>query len=108
LATALAPYVQLSEDGQIWPLEPFEGLKSAEKVLCLVLALKAAAMLGLRDEEGVSPGELVALSGMPAGTIRPKLSELVGNRLLAKTNAIYSLSAPAARRAIALLGSRNG
>jgi hypothetical protein len=108
LAAGLAPFVQLTEQGGLWPLPPFEGLASANKVLCLLLAVKAMAMLGLRDSDRAAPGELVEMSGMPAGTVRPKLSKLAGKRLVVKGDREYWISSHGARKALEALGDANG
>jgi hypothetical protein len=108
LAAGLAPYVQLTEQGGLWPLPPFESLASTNKVLCLLLAVKAMAMLGLRESERAAPGELVEISGMPAGTVRPKLSKLAEKRLVVKGNGEYWISSHGARKALDVLGDAHG
>jgi hypothetical protein len=108
LAAGLAPYIQLTEQGGLWPLPPFENLASASKVLCLLLAVKAMAMLGLRENERAAPAELVEMSGMAAGTVRPKLSKLAEKRLVVKSNGEYWISTHGARKALETLGHENG
>lgn len=108
LASGLAPYVQLTEQGGLWPLPPFESLASANKVLCLLLAIKAMAMLGLRESERAAPGELVEMSGIPAGTVRPKLSKLAEKRLVVKGDREYWISSHGARKALEALGDADG
>jgi hypothetical protein len=107
LASGLAPYVQLTEQGGLWPLPPFEDLDSGTKVLCTLLAVKAMSLLGLRESDRVAPIELVEMSGMPPGTVRPKLSRLAEKRLIAKSGGQYWISTHGARKALEALGSRD-
>lgn len=103
LATALEPFIRFARDGTLWPLDAFDQLTSKRKVLCLLLAVKAQHLLGLREDELVSPGQLVEMSEMAPGTVRPKLSELVRERRVAKAGHSYVMSGPGARRALAEL-----
>lgn len=103
LAAGLAPYVQLAEQGGLWPLPPFEDLDSATKVLCALLAVKAMSMLGLRESDRVAPVELIEMTGMPPGTVRPKLSKLAEKRLIAKDDHQYWISTRGARKALQVL-----
>jgi uncharacterized membrane protein (UPF0136 family) len=107
LASGLAPFVQITKQGGLLPLEPFEGLNSANKVLTLLLAIKAMRMLELRDNERVGPAELTEMSGMAAGTVRPKLSALASNRLIAKDGPEYWITTLGARKALQVLVSAN-
>lgn len=104
LAQALRPYVQLGADGGLWLRETFDGLPARSKVLCLLLAIKAQSLLGLREADGAQPQELIDASGMAAGTVRPKLSELRKARLVAKSGNLYLVPDPVVRRAQAQLG----
>jgi hypothetical protein len=108
LAVGLAPFVQFTRDGDIWPLPPFEELPSRDKVLCLLLAVKAMSMLDIRETEQVSPAELVKIGDMAAGTVRPKLSQLVEKRLVMRDGHRYWISARGARKAFDLLGGSSG
>jgi hypothetical protein len=108
LAAGLASYVQLTKEGGIWPLPAFEALTSADKVLCLLLAFRAMSMLDLRENDRVGPAELVEMSGMPPGTVRPKLSKLVEKRLVVRDKREYWISNPGARKALEVLRDANG
>lgn len=103
LARALKPYVQLGREGGLWLLEPFDGLPARAKVICVLLAVKAQYLLDFRATDGAQPQELVDLSRMAAGTVRPKLSELNRSRLVAKTGSGYTIPDPMSRRALAEL-----
>lgn len=104
LAGTLAPYVRFTEAGGLL-LEPaFHDLPADHKVLCILLSLQALRMLGYRDTDQATPAEIVDFSGMAPGTVRPKLSQLLKERQVAKTaGGSYSLPLHAARRAISLL-----
>jgi len=108
LAAGLKPYVQLSKKGGLWLQTPFDELDSATKVLCLLLAIKAQAMLDLRESDQASPAELIEISGMPGGTVRPKLSKLVEKRFLAKADREYRVPPAAVRKALAELETNHG
>jgi hypothetical protein len=108
LAAGLAPYVQITRQGGLMPLPAFEGLTAADKVLALLLSVKAMKMLGLRDGERVGPAELIELSGMPGGTVRPKLSSLVKKRLIIKDDHEYWITTLGSRKALEALVASNG
>jgi hypothetical protein len=104
-ARALGPYVRFTSSGGLL-LEPaFDQLSSEHRVLCVLLALQAMRLLGLRDSDEVTPAQITEISGMPPGTVRPKLSALLKARWVVKgTGGLYSLPLHSARRAVALLG----
>jgi hypothetical protein len=103
LAAGLAPFIQLTKQGGLLPRPAFEGLSAVDKVLTLLLSIKAMKMLGLRDSERVGPADLIALSGMPGGTVRPKLSALAGKRLIVKDDHEYWITTLGARKALEVL-----
>ena len=113
LASALAPLLKLSRSGDLF-LEPaFSKLKARQQVLAVLLGLKAAEMLGIRESAATTPGEIVELSGMAPGTVRPKLSELLRERLIVRRKeGGYEVPVSAANQAVERLigaqGSRNG
>lgn len=104
LASALGPYVRFTASGGLL-LEPgFKELHAEHQVLCVLLALQALRMLGYRDTDQASPAQIVELSGMAPGTVRPKLSGLLKARHVTKSaGGSYSLPLHEARRAISLL-----
>jgi hypothetical protein len=105
LAQALAPFVQLTKEGSLWFQASFDSLSALDKVRCVLLAVKALHLLGLRETEQVTPSELCDLSGMAAGTVRPKLSALLRDRDAAKSGGKYVLPPHAIRRAVAILAT---
>jgi DNA-binding transcriptional ArsR family regulator len=113
LASALSPLLKLSRSGDLF-LEPaFSRLKARQQVLTILLGLKAAEMLGIRESAATTPGEVVELSGMAPGTVRPKLSELLRQRLIVRRkDGGYEVPVSAANQALdslqAAKGGRNG
>lgn len=105
LARALQPYVRFTSGGKLL-LEPaFDELPAERRVLCLLLALQAMRILEMRDSDDATPAELTDLSGMAAGTVRPKLAALLKGRRVVKIDGRYSLPLHSARRAMELLGA---
>ena len=108
LAEALRPYVRLTRSGDFVFEDSFDSLPAKARVACVLLALKAGHLLGLRDEPGAAPQEIVAKSGLPPGTVRPKLSELLRDRVTEKQRGRYSIPAYGMRKAAALLRRNHG
>jgi hypothetical protein len=63
----------------------FNDLDTKRKVLAFLLGAKVAHLLGLVDAEAVAPKELEKQTGMPHGTVAPKLSQLLEEKVVAKT-----------------------
>jgi hypothetical protein len=105
LASVLTPFVRLTRDGGLVLESDFESLSAERKVLCVLLCVQAMRMLGIRDNAEVTPAEITAISGIPSGTVRPKLSGLLKGRRVIKRGARYELPVHAARRAITDLRS---
>jgi hypothetical protein len=104
LARGLQRYVRFTSGGKLL-LEPaFDKLPTEHRVLCVLLALQAMRLLELRDSAEVTPAEVTEISGMPPGTVRPKLAALFKGRWVVKNGGRYSLPLHSARRAIDLLG----
>lgn len=103
-ARALTPYVRFTSSGGLLPGPAFDRLSSEHRVLCVLLALQAMRLLGLRNSDEVTPAEIVEISGMPPGTVRPKLAALMKARWVGKRSGRYSLPVHSAQRAIDLLG----
>jgi hypothetical protein len=107
LATALDPYVRFTGDGELIIQEGFQSLTSERQVLCLLLAVQAMKILELRDTDQITPSEMVELSGMAPGTVRPKLSALAKKRRATRQRGSYSLPMHSARRVIEELRETN-
>ena len=84
LAEALRPLLNLTKDGDLLLKPNFSDLKARQQVLAILLGLKAAELLEFRSSPAAPPGEIVEVSGMAAGTVRPALSSLLKERLVSK------------------------
>jgi hypothetical protein len=104
LARALRPYVRFTSGGKLLPEAAFDGLPAGHRVLCVLLAFQALRLLELRETDDATPAEISEISGMPPGTVRPKLSALLKGRWVAKNGTRYSLPIHSSRRTIDLLG----
>lgn len=62
-------------------LPGFAALDSKAKMLALLLMRKARSLLGLPGDEAVSPSEAARLTGVPPGTARRMLPELVSSHM---------------------------
>lgn len=106
LAAGLHGIVGVGKDGSVRPLDGWEKLSEGAKVLCGLLALKAAKVLGYRELEGMKPTELANHLGLARGTVQRVLPELAGDRLAAKDGkGAYFVPNAAIRRALASLRS---
>jgi hypothetical protein len=88
LAEALAGTLGVDSSTGRLVLKPgFNELDAARKILAYLLGGKAAVLLGKLESEAVSPALLSKETGMPRGTVNPKLSQLHEQRLVSKTKA---------------------
>jgi DNA-binding transcriptional ArsR family regulator len=85
LAEALLNYVRLGRAGEMRPGPKWERLSRLGRVLAVLLSLKAAWVLEMRKEDGGAASEITALSGLPGGTVRPKLRALRERGLIEQT-----------------------
>jgi hypothetical protein len=108
LADVLAPYVGIARSGDLVLTDAAARLTTADRLLAVLLATQAAHLLGVRSQAGATPTGLVALSGLPAGTVRPKLSELAKRRLVVKEGPNYVVPLPVIRIAASILQSAQG
>lgn len=85
LASALQGRVHLDElTGEVVTMEPFDTLKSHDRVLCVLLGRLAAEILALPNAGPVSPKDLIAMTGMRSGTVYPALRSLTESHLAAQ------------------------
>ena len=85
LVETLKPYLGIGDQtGSLIFEERFDELKSKQKTLVSMLALKAMHELDIREEEKIGPTELADLTGISEGTIYPKVSGLEKEGLLEK------------------------
>jgi len=99
LAEVLEAFVRLTKGGDLIFEPAFDSLTAHQRVCCVLLSLRAGEMLGFRAGPGATPKEIVELSGMPAGTVRPKLVDLTKRRLARKANGRYEIPVATLRAA---------
>jgi hypothetical protein len=108
LAAVLGPFVRFTASGGLLLEKAFDHLTTLQRVGCVLLAMRAAELLGLRDRPGARPREIVAVSGMPPGTVRPKLGALVRERIAVKEADEYMIPGHGIRRAVDLIKGATG
>jgi hypothetical protein len=95
LAQGLEGIVGLdSASGRLVLRPGFNELDSARKVTAYLLGALAAHLLELRDDDKVTPSEIQTETGLPKGTVNPKVSQLHKERRISKTKAGAYFIAP--------------
>ena len=83
IANALSERIGIdANSGRIVLLPGYSPMNARQKVLAVLLATKAAHLLGLREREHSTTQEIVATSGLPRGTVAPTLKDLRESRLV--------------------------
>ena len=86
LARVLHAYLGIdNNNGKIIQKASFNKLSARQKVLAYLLGKKVAKLLGKVEIELISPKDIQAETGIPKGTVNPKLRELVDNCLVSQT-----------------------
>jgi hypothetical protein len=75
LKDMLKDRIQLTKEGSVMPLPQFHTLKRDQRVLLALLAQKVIK-IKLGGEEKLTPGAIVAITGMPKGTVAPTVRDL--------------------------------
>jgi len=83
-----------TESGQVVLKPGFSELTTRLKVLAYLLGRKAAALLGKADIEAAAPRDISQETGMPSGTVNPKLRELRDSHLVSQTESGQYYVAP--------------
>lgn len=87
LADALIDILGIDKSsGQIVPKPGFNNLKAKKKVLAFLIGKKAAKLIGVTESESVPSIQLTTEVGIPDGTVRPKLRELLKERVISQDN----------------------
>lgn len=73
-----------TKSGRVVLKPGFNGLDTSRRVLAYLMGALAARLLGLRESEEVQPLEVQQETGMPKGTVNPKLSQLHKERRVSK------------------------
>lgn len=63
----------------------FNDLDSRKKVLAYLMGAKVGVLLGKAESEVLTPTDISNQTGMPKGTVNPKLTQLYDERLVSKT-----------------------
>jgi hypothetical protein len=73
------------ESGRVVCKPGFNRLNSRHKLVACFLGRKAAILLGRSEVEEVAPKDIPGETGLPKGTVYPKLKELREARLVSQT-----------------------
>ncbi len=105
LARALKGRVAIDrKTGRFLMDDGYANLDAKRKLLVVLLAAKASALLGVSDSEAISYKQIVSLSGLPGGTAAPGLKGLKEARLVDQNEAkAYYVNGAALRRAMKML-----
>ena len=105
LSSALSDILGVdTESGRVVIKPGFSRLSARNKLLAYLLGRKAAVLLGKADIEAVAPKDIQQETGMPTGTVNPKLRELLQDRLVSSTKSSeYYVAPPQLNQAIAEL-----
>ena len=91
LAQILKPFAGIDKLSHVIHfLPPFYEQKNESKILILLAASKAKKEL-LKDEEKMSPSEIIDLDIMPAGSVKGTLKKLFDEKIIKSENRKYYL-----------------
>jgi len=110
LAQGLADILGVDQnDGRLVLKPGFNALSTRHRVLAYLLGVKASHLLGLAEREDVANKEIIESTGMPPGTVNPKISELRDARLVTKTDkGTYWIAGPQVLPALSDLAKSKG
>jgi len=109
IADTLLSYVRLGANGELRPGPKWTVLSRLGRVLAVVVAFKAAWALQIRAADGGSATEVTERSGLPGGTVRPKLRVLRDRGLIEQTaDGLYRVSSMALDSALRTLRDEEG
>ena len=104
LAKLLTPHVRLDPDtGKIYFTQHPPKLNTKQQVLVYLLARLALAQKNPNYTTVATTKDVEEGTGLPGGTVRPKLSELLKERIISKTEAGYLIEVTNLLRANSLL-----
>lgn len=101
LAQLILPYASINADtGDVHFKTTFDDLSTKQKILLYLLCrLALSTRPNTTFTVAVSPIEIEKATMLPGGTVRPKLTELVKNRIIVKSGDGYSVPAVNLQRA---------
>jgi hypothetical protein len=86
LARVLHDYVGIdSKNGKVIQKASFNKLNARQKLIAYLLGKKVAKLLGKIEIELSLPKDIQNDTGIPKGTVNPKLRELVDSRFVTQT-----------------------
>jgi hypothetical protein len=104
LAKILIPHIQIDpEKGTIYFIKQPSNLNTKEQVLIVILAKLAMAQKNQDITPITTPKEIEEISGLPGGTVRPKLSDLLKGKIIEKSSVGYYIEARNLYKARAIL-----
>lgn len=104
LADLLKPHVKLDpEIGKVYFIPQPPKLNTKQHVLVYLLAKLALAQKNDKLEPVASAKDVEDSTGLPGGTVRPKLSELFRERVISKSEAGYFVEAANLHKARSIL-----
>lgn len=87
LAAALQDILGIdTKTGRVVPKPGYTRLTTRQKVIAYLLGKKVAYLLGKSDSETAAAKEIPLETGLPKGTVGPKLKELSEARLVSQTD----------------------
>ncbi len=108
LAELLKPHVRIDPDtGKIYFTNHPPKLNTKQHVLVYLLAKLALAQKNSEYTSVATTRDVEENTGLPGGTVRPKLSELLKDKIISKTEAGYLIEAANLFRAKALLEEKS-
>jgi hypothetical protein len=101
LAQLILPYASINADtGDVYFKATFDDLSTKQKILLYLLCrLALSTRPNTTFTVTVSPIEIEKATMLPGGTVRPKLTELVKDRIIVKSGEGYSVPAVNLQRA---------
>ena len=84
LTAGIRDFVAVTSTGQLRPHPGWNSLSATSRVLVGLLGLKAARLLGTRADEAATPKELASATGIPEGTAKRELRELLAAHIAAQ------------------------
>jgi len=93
LADLLEPYIWLDPENNLVVFkDSASSLTSLQLVLVFMLAQKVKNLVNPELSPAVSASEVETGTGLPGGTVRPKLTELAKKKLLTHSGRAYEIS----------------